>query len=528
MDKRAFLAILLSVMVLAIYSSILSRTQPVVEQGVTSQTSKYSLDTAQSQEMDSSVLPAQDVFLTKAEPIAAPEEHYAVDTEKFELAFSNLGGNLKEIYLKDYDTNISGSQFLAVEEFNNLPFSFKRQINRAVLSYEDQDVKIEKIFSFVPDSYLIEWTLIITNLSNVNRNYKLHVLNCHLDLSKLAKSGGFRRNDLLEHSISLSDNILRKNVNSINQKREIFELGSVLWTGIRNNYFCSILKPFETAKAYFTKPGDKKQIMTGIGVDCSVPANSSFIFKADFYAGPQDTYILKSYDLGLENIVSFGKVNFISQTIIKILKFSHKVVPSWGFSIIFLSILISMVLYPLTFKSLSSMKKMQSLQPEIEKLRKAYKDQPQKLNREIMGLYKEYKINPLGGCLPLFLQMPIFISLYLALMRSIELRGTSFLWIKDLSQPDRLFILPRSFPIIGNEINLLPLLMLGAMFVQQKLSSKGTPSSSPEQQKMMMIIMPIMFGFIFYRFPSGLTLYWTCYTIISIIMQWKLLSVKKD
>ena len=528
MDKRAFLAIVLSITILAVYSSILSKTQPPVSQEVASETSDYDFGSEQFHKTDSSLSQLQEAFLVKPEAKIAPEEYYTVDTDKFELTFSNPGGNLQEVYLKDYNVSMLGERFLAVEEFNNLPFSFEKQLNKVILSYNGQDEKIEKIFAFTPNSYLIEWTLVITNLTDRNKDYKLHIFNSHLDLSKLAKSASFQRRDLLEYSISLSDNILRKNVNSIDQKREIFKSDHVFWTGIRNNYFCSILKPFEPVKAYFTKPADKKQIITGIGLDCLAPVNSSFIFKADFYAGPQDMRILKSYSLGLEDIVSFGKLNPIAHIIIKILQFSHKVVPSWGFSIIFLSILISIVLYPFTFKSLKSMKEMQLLQPEIEKLRKTHKDQPQKLNREIMALYKEHKVNPLGGCLPLFLQMPIFISLYVALMRSIELRGASFLWIKDLSQPDRLFILPKSFPVIGNEINLLPLLMLGAMFVQQKMSSKSSPSSSAEQQKMMMIIMPIMFGFIFYHFPSGLTLYWTCYTIISIVMQRKLVAVKKS
>jgi YidC/Oxa1 family membrane protein insertase len=174
------------------------------------------------------------------------------------------------------------------------------------------------------------------------------------------------------------------------------------------------------------------------------------------------------------------------------------------------------------------MKEMQKLQPEIERLRAAYKDQPQKMNQEILQLYREHKVNPFGGCLPLFLQFPIFISLYQALMRSIELRGAGFLWIKDLSQPDRLYVFAdKAFPVIGNEINILPLLMAAAMFVQQKFTSKTSPSASPEQQKMMMIIFPAMFGFIFYHFPSGLTLYWTCYTIISSVAQWKLFHSKK-
>jgi YidC/Oxa1 family membrane protein insertase len=166
------------------------------------------------------------------------------------------------------------------------------------------------------------------------------------------------------------------------------------------------------------------------------------------------------------------------------------------------------------------MKKMQTLQPEIEKLRSQYKDQPQKLNKEIMEMYRQNKVNPFSGCLPMFLQIPVFFALYQTLMRTIELKGASFLWIKDLSETDKLFILPKSLPIIGNEINILPIVMIVAMFLQQKLSMKSAGSSTiQEQQKMMMFMMPVLFGFLFYHFPSGLTLYWVSYTILSILSQ---------
>jgi YidC/Oxa1 family membrane protein insertase len=130
------------------------------------------------------------------------------------------------------------------------------------------------------------------------------------------------------------------------------------------------------------------------------------------------------------------------------------------------------------------------------------------MNKEIMELYREHKVNPFGGCLPLILQMPIFFALYQVLMRSVALKGAHFLWIKDLSEPDRLFRLPNSLPILGNDINILPIIMAIGMFVQQKLSMRGASGTAAEQQKMMLVIMPVMFGFIFYRMPSGLVLYW--------------------
>ena len=155
-----------------------------------------------------------------------------------------------------------------------------------------------------------------------------------------------------------------------------------------------------------------------------------------------------------------------------------------------------------------------------------YKDNPQKLNKEIMELYREHKVNPLGGCLPLLLQMPIFFALYQVLMRSVALRGANFLWIKDLSEPDRLFFLPFSLPILGNEFNILPILMTIGMFVQQKFTMTKATGEAAQQQKIMLIIMPLMFGVIFYRMPAGLVLYWFINSTLMLLTQIKASKAK--
>jgi len=173
-------------------------------------------------------------------------------------------------------------------------------------------------------------------------------------------------------------------------------------------------------------------------------------------------------------------------------------------------------------KQMRSMKQMQALQPHVEELKKNYKDNPQRLNKEIMALYSQHKVNPLSGCLPLLLQMPIFFALYQVLMRSVVLKGASFLWIKDLSEPDRLFILPLTLPVLGNEINILPIVMAIGMFIQQKISTFSAGGVSASQQKIMLIVMPVMFGFIFYRMPAGLVLYWLVNSILMLIYQIRL------
>jgi YidC/Oxa1 family membrane protein insertase len=204
------------------------------------------------------------------------------------------------------------------------------------------------------------------------------------------------------------------------------------------------------------------------------------------------------------------------------LRFLHKVTKNWGISIILLTILINIVLFPLSKKSYKSMHEMQMLQPKIEKLRQECKNNAQKLQKETMELYKKYKINPMGGCLPLILQMPIFFALYQGLVNFIDLRGAGFLWIRDLSETESIRI-PIELPLIGNTINILPILMVIMTFVQQKLTSKFTTMAQTDdqrkQQKFMMIFMTIMFGFIFYNLPSGFVLYWLVSTIIMTFIQ---------
>ena len=171
------------------------------------------------------------------------------------------------------------------------------------------------------------------------------------------------------------------------------------------------------------------------------------------------------------------------------------------------------------------MKRMKLLQPEVEKIRQLYKDKPQKLNKELMDLYKQNKVNPLGGCLPMLIQMPIFIAFYNALVHSIELKGASFLFIKDLSSPDRAIPLPFQFGPLGSAINILPILMVIAMSIQQRLNAPLAGSGpDAEAQRTMTMVMPFVFGFIFYGLPSGLVLYWLTNNIVMIFTQKLLFS----
>jgi YidC/Oxa1 family membrane protein insertase len=242
-------------------------------------------------------------------------------------------------------------------------------------------------------------------------------------------------------------------------------------------------------------------------------------YKINFYIGPMEIKELEKVDFGFTKVLNFGFLTSISLILLSILQFFYSFCHNYGVAILLLTLCINVFLYPLTFKSLKSMQKLQELQPHMEKIRQEHKDNPTKLNKEIMELYRRYKVNPMGGCLPMLLQMPIFIALYNTLSRSVELKNAPFLWIKDLSMPDAFFRLNSAIPFLGSTINLLPILMIGAMMLQQKIAQSTTGASQSEQQKLIANIMPVMFGFIFYSLPSGLVFYWLVSTLVTSSMQ---------
>ncbi|MCM8828549.1 MAG: membrane protein insertase YidC, partial [Candidatus Omnitrophica bacterium] len=245
-------------------------------------------------------------------------------------------------------------------------------------------------------------------------------------------------------------------------------------------------------------------------------AGKSRKFNFSFYIGPSDYFVARSE---IKDIRVFGTGFFVSmgRFIFYILNSFHRFIPNWGLSIILLTVLIKLVFFPLTRNSLRSMKQMQKLRPYLQDIQKKYKDNPQMLQREMMNLYKTYKINPFGGCLPMLIQIPIFVGFFLALRSSIYLRGSPFiLWIKDLSMPD-------TVASIGSvPINILPFLMFITSFFQQRM----TPAVE-QSQKFMNIVLPLMMLVLFYNFSSGLLLYWVTMNFAGLIEQYYIYNLTK-
>ncbi|MBI2116626.1 MAG: membrane protein insertase YidC, partial [candidate division NC10 bacterium] len=234
------------------------------------------------------------------------------------------------------------------------------------------------------------------------------------------------------------------------------------------------------------------------------------------FAGPKDLDVLRGVGQDLDSLVDLGWFDFLARPALWLLKFLYRFTGNYGIAIILITVLQKIAFHPLTHKSLKSMQAMQAIQPKIQGLQERYKNNPKKKQEETMALYKKHGVNPMGGCLPMVVQIPIFIALYNALSSSVEMWQARFLWIRDLTQPDSLF----SLAVWGGydfHANILALLMGVSMWVQQKMSP---PAGDPRQAQMMLWMMPILFTFMFWSFPSGLVLYWLVNNILQVGQQW--------
>ena len=300
------------------------------------------------------------------------------------------------------------------------------------------------------------------------------------------------------------------------------------WAAVKNKYFTQILTPAEAADRCVVEAARGAPVKSSfLGVfprtsypvarvaaailmpDYDLPAGQTLAQAATFYIGPKVYTELQANGPHQEDILQLGFWRVVGTWILKIMVWIHDHVwpYNYGVAIILLTFLIRVIFWPLNHKSMVSTRHMQEIQPLIAAVREKYKDSPQKQQQEMMALYKEHKINPMGGCLPMLIQIPVFFALFVVLRGAIELRFSSFLWIADLSTPENLFkdVLPFG-------LNILPLFMGVTMWLQQKM----TPTSDPQQQKMMMM-MPVLFTFMFYSFPSGLSLYWSTNQVMMIV-----------
>lgn len=401
----------------------------------------------------------------------------------------------------------------------------KNQTNNSItLIAEKNGVRLEKTYTLNKGSYVVEAKHTIKNISAQNLDATLYA-ELVRDGGKPSFKGKVEESSFYStftgpavytdaekfHKIDFSD--IEKGKSKVPSTQPA---GDTAWVAMVQHYFVSAWVPPATySKDLYVEKLDKNQFRVGVKskLDAlSIGQEKVETFK--LFVGPQEERVLESVAPGLELVKDYGWLTILAKPIFWLLEKIHALVNNWGWAIILLTIFIKLVFFPLSAASYKSMARMKEVQPRLLEMKERYKGEPQKLNQAMMEMYRKEKINPLGGCFPVLIQIPVFIALYWVLLASVEMRAAPWLgWIQDLSKPDTLFGV-----WFGAPIGLLPILMAISMFIQTKLNP--TPPD-PVQAKLMMI-MPIVFSFMFFFFPAGLVLYWVVNNILSIAQQWQI------
>jgi YidC/Oxa1 family membrane protein insertase len=427
-------------------------------------------------------------------------------TEKENMGVGRVGFSNKSIAGLDkavFSVNLPSKQLDVNDSPRELTFSWRSQ----------DGIVIEKTYKFAADTYAIGMTVSIKNGSGRAIQDRLFVA-----LNSYAPHGK-RRYAFEGPSAFINDKLEEIKTKKL-KEQNTFD-GKIKWVTLQSRYFMSGLIPdqAEEASLYLALKSEKYLTARYRQPEQTIQPGTQYSYKYQLFMGPKRIQDLKNVGHDLRKVVDFGWFDFIAKPCLWLMNTFYSVIPNYGVAIIVLTILVKLLLWPLGQKSYKSMSEMKKLQPLMKEIREKYKDDKQRMNQEVMGLYRTYKINPLGGCLPMVVQLPVFFALYRMLYEAIELRHAPFfLWINDLSAPDRLFRFSFSIPFMEPPygIPVLTLVMGASMLLQQKMSP---PMGDATQAKMMMF-MPLIFTVIFINFSSGLVLYWLVNNILSIAQQY--------
>jgi len=478
-----------------------------------------------------------------------------IQTPKMQLVlWSRGGGTLEKVYLKDYFLKDSSlvqlvpegthgtlsNQFIGYEIENystaDLPATCSVETDTldvygqpVTVSYEvvlSATSRIQRRFTFYPDVFHFDLEQELVNLEDVNAGRYFATT----WRGGIAMTEPNRKDDLTYTKLYalLGDDHSPADYDAKKEANTEITTGLTHWVGIRSKYFAAMLVPAEPVSEFRQSrqslgEGDEALKVFTVDVrdeyDRRLPRTFS---NYRIYTGPLDYDILKDYGLYFEEMMNWGWFGFLGKWSLQLFKWLYTYIPNYGIVLLIFSVLVKLLTAPLTRKQMASTQRMQQVQPQVTELKEKYKSDPQKLNQETMKLYKEMGVNPMGGCLPLVIQMPILIAMFNLFRTTIELRGAAFkgleFWIADLSLPDTIG------HIAGFDINPLPIIMGVTMILQQKLMSPSSTAANP-QMKNMPYIMTVVFLFIFYQFPSGLNLYYTLFNIMAIAQQ-KLMPAK--
>jgi YidC/Oxa1 family membrane protein insertase len=510
MEKRALIAVAFAFVILFLYQQFFFEPQP-------QKVKKHA--EVEKKEEPASAKAVEVIVPTKA---AKEEKEIRVNTELYSAIFTTRGGTLKYYEIKKHKDKNGKNVILLKTQGIEPPLAIGSQED---LNFSDanfytpgKDIMLNK--DKTSDSLVFEYS---DKNSSIRRTYTFHNDDYRIDIKDevsglpgywITVGSDFGIHDKKESSVHIGPVLLKETDRIEFDQKKLKEAksysGSLKWIAQEDKYFFASLVPLTAMEEAKVWKQDDSLVIAFRGK----PATNSFIL----YAGPKEYEKLKALKVGLEHIVDFGFFSLIAIPLFWTLKLFYNVLGNYGWAIVLLTIIIRIPFIPLVNKSQKSMKKMQELQPRIAEVKEKYKKDPQKMQKEMMDLYKKYKVNPVSGCLPMILQIPVFFALYKILLIAIELRGAPFmLWIKDLSAPDTLFgHMPSWLPLIGGfAVGPLPILMGATMLIQQKM----TPTTMDSAQNKMMMFMPIIFTFMFLNFASGLVLYWLMNNVLSIAQQ---------
>ena len=542
-NYRAILAIVLAFFILVGYQYLFvpameEQEQPVAEKTVEVQQPKTSVQKVQPQLTPAEIAqPAQFV-----EPASLPSQEgkdIVVNTNAFTAVITETGGGVKSYKLNHFnETSAADSErkdLVTTESFTELPlyFSWGVEPGRAQIPLFASDketltvktgegqtltmtaqlssgLQVTRRLVFDPDSYLFEMSIDIYNFSETALQGSPY-----MSITSLPYGSAAQRY-LFNGPAALIDGKLEEVKPGDLEEASKTLKGNITWAAYEGTYFMTGVIPEqnEGISLKLSAEGEKVRSLL-IGVEDVIPANGHLQYNYQVYFGPKKMETLKEAGHDLERIVNFGWFDKLAKPALFLLNFFYGYVGNYGVSIILVTILIKLLFWPIAQKGLKSMKNMQKIQPKMAKLKEKYKDDKTRLNEEMMILYKTYKVNPVGGCLPMVMQIPVFFALYKVLLQAIELRHAPFmLWITDLSAPDRLFI-GIDLPYLGG-LPVLTLLMGASMFLQQRM----TPAPADPTQAKIMMFLPVIFTFMFLNFASGLVLYWFVNNLLSVAQQY--------
>lgn len=567
MEKRALIAFVLSMAIFALWSLVFSpkKETPPPGQTTTEQTQTQTQTETPSTEATAPPEPASPVNETPATaastetasapaPVEGPNRisvekanTVTVETDLYTAVFTESGGRLKSLTLKKYrtaaDPNSPPKELVVTASPSDLPLglSFKYgkgpDLRNALFKADKSAIRIDhdgqkdtlemvyqgndglnviRTYTFTAGSYLFDMSIRLENRSSTTLTESLVMGLKSEPLTMKLRYAGFGAvvdNKLME----IKPKDIQEKPTDLKDSSSTYDLA---WAAYMDQYFMAAVIPKDAkqTRVQTAKYNDGGVDIRFVNPTLEMPPDTQKTYNYTVFYGPKDYILLKSMGNQLSKSIDFGWFDILSKPLLWFMTWMHQYVGNYGFVIIIVTVLIKIIFWPLTAKSYKSMKGMQKLQPKIMKLREKYKDDREGMNREMMQMYKAYKVNPLGGCLPMVIQIPVFIALYRLLDYSLELRHAPFMWwIKDLAAPDRLFHFGFHIPLMDppTGIPVLTLLMGASMLLQQKM----TPTPGDPMQAKIMMFMPIFFTFIFINFPAGLVLYWLTNNILSIGQQ---------